>query len=91
MPPQPQRHRARTTSPKSLHGPDAPNLRQVDDAHLTQIADLPIPDRRERTCPHAVKRARHNNYRIKKPDEPASTRHLSPASVRIHALKPRAA
>ena len=37
MPPQPERHQARTTSPKSIHGPDAPNLRQVDDAGLTKV------------------------------------------------------
>jgi len=33
------------------------------------IATLLIPDRRERTCPRAVKRARHNSYRVKKPGE----------------------
>jgi hypothetical protein len=58
---------------------------------LAQIADLLIPERRERTCPRAVKRARHNNYRVKKPNEPASTRHRRPATIRIHTLNPRAA
>jgi len=29
-------------------------------AYLAEIATLLIPPRRERTCPHAVKRARHN-------------------------------
>jgi hypothetical protein len=52
---------------------------------------LLIPERRERTCPRAVKRARHNSYRVKKPDEPASTRHDRPATIRIHPLNPRAA
>ena len=60
-------------------------------AHLALIATLLIPDRRERTCPRAVKRARHNTYRVKKPDEPASTRHHARATIRIHALNPRAA
>ena len=43
---------------------------------------LLIPERRERTCPRAVKRARHNSYRVKKPDEPASIRHNRPATIK---------
>ena len=58
-------------------------------AHLAQIALLLIPDRRERTCPRAVKRARHNSYRVKNPGEPASTRHRAPATINIRGLKPR--
>jgi hypothetical protein len=52
---------------------------------------LLIPERRERTCPRPVKRARHNTYRVKKPDEPASTRHDQPATIRLHTMNPRAA
>ena len=59
--------------------------------HLTEIAALLIPDRTERTCPRAVKRARHNNYRVKKPGEPASIRHTRPATIILHSLNPRAA
>ncbi len=55
---------------------------------MRDIAGLIIPPRRERTCPRAVKRARHNNYRVKKPDEPASIRHPAPATIRFHSLKP---
>jgi hypothetical protein len=55
------------------------------------IATLLIPPHRERTSPRAVKRARHNTYRVKKPDEPASTRHNRPATINIHKLKPRPA
>jgi hypothetical protein len=58
---------------------------------LTDLARLLIPERTERTCPRAVKRARHNSYRVKKPDEPASTRHHGPPTIRIHAIAPRAA
>jgi hypothetical protein len=58
---------------------------------LAQIALLLIPARRERTCPRAVKRARHNSYRIKKPGEPASLRHPAPATINIRGLKPRPA
>jgi hypothetical protein len=59
--------------------------------HLTDIAALLIPERRERTCPRAVKRARHNSYRVKKPAEPATIRHNKPATIRIHPLTPRVA
>jgi hypothetical protein len=59
--------------------------------HLGDIAGLLIPDRRERECPRAVKRARHNNYRVKKPGEPARIRHDAPPTIRLHSLNPRAA
>ena len=36
---------------------------------LAEIARKPNPARRDRTCPRAVKRARHNQYRVKKRDE----------------------
>jgi hypothetical protein len=49
------------------------------------------PHRRHRSCPRAVKRARHNSYRIKKRDEPASIRHDGPATIRHHTVNPRAA
>jgi len=60
-------------------------------SHLGDIAALLIPTRRERTSPRAVKRARHNSYRVKRRDEPASTHHTSPATIHHHALTPRAA
>ena len=60
-------------------------------AHLAEIATYQNPERRERTCPRAVKRARHNKYRVKKLGEPASTRHNGPAPIRLHSLNPRAA
>lgn len=47
---------------------------------LSDIVGLLNPLRRERTCPRAVKRARHNNYRVKKPSEPANIRHCGPAT-----------
>ncbi|HET8660216.1 MAG TPA: hypothetical protein VFM55_14605, partial [Micromonosporaceae bacterium] len=46
------------------------------------------PPRRHRNCPRAVKRARHNSYRVKKPDQAASTRHAGPATIRFWPLKP---
>jgi hypothetical protein len=59
--------------------------------HLTEIAAQLIPDRTERSCPRSMKRARHNNYRVKKPGEPASIRHHAPATINLHNLNPRAA
>jgi len=58
---------------------------------LALLATLLIPERRERTCPRAVKRARHNSYRVKKRDEPASIRHPRPAAVTLRGLTPRTA
>lgn len=72
----------------TLHPHDwADNLPQ----RLAEIADLLIRGGRERTCPRAIKRARHNNYRIMKPRERGSVRHDKPASIPIHAPIPRAA
>jgi hypothetical protein len=56
---------------------------------LAAITAMLIPERRERTCPRAVKRVRHNKYRVKKHDEPASIRHDTPATIRLHKLPPR--
>ena len=60
-------------------------------AHPTKIAALLTPDRAERSCPRAVKRPRHNKYRVKKPGELASIRHTRPATIILHSLNPRAA
>ncbi|GAB2961865.1 hypothetical protein GCM10027184_06470 [Saccharothrix stipae] len=35
-----------------------------------------------------MKRARHDSYRVKVPDDPAITRHDGPAAVRLCALNP---
>lgn len=57
---------------------------------LTEITGKIIGTRRHRTCPRAVKRARHNNYRVKKPDD-TSTRHPRPPTINIRRLTPQAA
>jgi len=36
------------------------------------------PKRRMRTCPHVIKRARHNSYRVKRPTDQI-IRHPGPA------------
>jgi hypothetical protein len=40
------------------------------------------PPRRDRTYPRAVKRARHNSYRVKKPGD-HGTRHDGPATIKL--------
>ena len=40
------------------------------------------PPRRHRTCPRAVKRGRHNSYRVKKPGD-KNLRHDAPATIRL--------
>jgi hypothetical protein len=57
---------------------------------LTDITTKIIPVRRDRTCPRAVKRARHNSYRVKRPGETA-IRHPGPATINIRLMTPRAA
>jgi hypothetical protein len=64
---------------------------EVLPAVLAEITRKTNPMRRDRTSPRAVKHARHNSYRVKKPGEPASTRHDRPATIRLHILNPRAA
>jgi hypothetical protein len=58
---------------------------------IAEINRKPNPRRRHRTCPRAVKRARHNNYRIKKPGDTAAVRHPGPPTINIRAINPRAA
>jgi len=50
-------------------------------ADITARANL-HPPRRHRTCPRAVKRGRHNSYRLKKPGD-TNIRHHGPASIRL--------
>jgi hypothetical protein len=50
-------------------------------AGITAKANLNGP-RRHRTCPRAVKRGRHNSYRVKKPGD-KNTRHDGPATIRL--------
>lgn len=54
---------------------------------LADIADRPNTERRHRSCPRAVKRARHNSYPVKKPDQAASTRHPGPATIQFWPLQ----
>jgi len=50
-----------------------------------------LNQRRERTYPRVVKRARHNSYRVKRPGD-HGIRHSSPPTVRLVNLeKPQVA
>ena len=40
------------------------------------------PERRQRTYPRVVKRARHNSYRVKRPAD-HGTRHPGPATISL--------
>jgi hypothetical protein len=55
---------------------------------LAEIAERPNPQRRDRSCPRAVKRARHNSYPVKKPGQAASTRHQGTATIRFWPVTP---
>jgi hypothetical protein len=46
------------------------------------------PRRRHRTYPRAVKRARHNAYRTRKPHD-HGTRHHGPPAIRLLGPKPQ--
>jgi len=50
-------------------------------ADITRATHL-NPARRHRTCPRAVKRSRHNAYRVKKPAD-KNIRHDGPATIRL--------
>jgi hypothetical protein len=65
--------------------PDQPGspLEQVI-ADITAARNL--NQRRERTCPRVVKRARHNSYRVKRPGD-HGTRHSSPPALRLLNLE----
>ena len=54
--------------------------------HLADVTELLVPDRRETQLPSCGQTRPHSNYRIKKPGEPASTRHRAPATINLRGL-----
>jgi hypothetical protein len=46
------------------------------------------PPRRHRTYPRAIKRPRHNHYRVKRPGD-HGTRHHGPPAIRLLSPKPQ--
>ena len=97
-----RRHRPRPdlVHPHPAHHPAAPPpVRRLfppqdwDHALPHVIAEITCkinPERRDRSYPRVVKRARHNNDRVKKPGE-TGTRHPGPATIKIRTINPRAA
>ena len=57
---------------------------------LAEITRKTNPERRERSYPRVVKRARHNSYRVKRPGD-TGTRHTGPPTTNIRALNHRVA
>ncbi len=53
-------------------------------ADITRTRHL-NPQRRHRTCPRVVKRARHNSYRVKRNSD-RGTRHSRPPTIRLANL-----
>jgi hypothetical protein len=48
------------------------------------------PARRHRSYPRAIRRARHNSYRVKRPGD-TGTRHHGPPTIRLVNLRPEPA
>jgi len=57
---------------------------------LAEITRKILPPRRHRTCPRAIKRGRHNSYRIKQPED-RNTRHTGPPTINIRGITSHAA
>lgn len=55
-------------------------------ADITRKQNL-NPERRHRTCPRVVKRARHNSYRVKKTGD-RGVRHSNPPTIKLANLGP---
>jgi hypothetical protein len=66
------------------------NWQQARPHVLTEITRKILPPRRHRTCPRAIKRARHNSYRIKRPED-RNTRHTGPPTINIRRITSPAA
>ena len=60
--------------------PDRPSAAAA--AVFAEILERLNPQRRMRTCPRVIKRARHNAYRVKKPAD-HGTRHDGPPTIRL--------
>lgn len=54
-------------------------------AAFAEILERLNPQRRMRTCPRVIKRARHNTYRVKRPSDVAVT-HTSPPTIKIEGI-----
>jgi hypothetical protein len=60
-------------------------LPAITAAAFAEILERLNPQRRMRTCPRVIKRARHNTYRVKRPGDVAVT-HTSPPTIKLEGL-----
>jgi hypothetical protein len=51
---------------------------------LEEILERPNPERRERSCPHKVKRARPNSHFVKQPGDKNITHDSPPTILLLH-------
>jgi hypothetical protein len=63
--------------------PDRPSAAAA--AVFAEILERLNPQRRMRTCPRVIKRARHNSYRVKRLSDVAVT-HTSPPTIKIEGV-----
>ena len=61
------------------------HLPAITTAAFAEILERLNPQRRMRTCPRVIKRARHNTYRVKRPGDAAVT-HTSPPTIKLEGL-----
>jgi hypothetical protein len=60
-------------------------LAAITAAAFAEMLERLNPQRRHRTCPRVIKRARHNSYRVKRPGDVSIT-HTSPPTIKLDGL-----
>jgi hypothetical protein len=61
------------------------HLPAITAAAFAEILERLNPQRRMRTCPRVIKRARHNTYRVKRPSD-VSVTHTSPPTIKLEGI-----
>ena len=57
-------------------------LSAIIEAAFAEMLERLNPQRRMRSCPRVIKRARHNSYRVKRPSDIAAT-YTSPPTIKL--------
>jgi hypothetical protein len=63
--------------------PDRPAAART--AAFAEMLERLSPQRRMRTCPRVVRRARHNSYRVKRPGDTGIT-YTSPPTIKLEGI-----
>ncbi len=63
------------------------HLSAITAAAVAEMLERLNPQRRMRTCPRVIKRARHNTYRVKRPGDVGIT-YTSPPTIKVEGLPP---